>query len=83
MNCQFVESDISETIFENCTFSEGTLDDSEFRSCNFINTVFRDIQFGFGTLINSKFSNSKKSIEFEERVFLNDIFTQIDKLSVD
>ena len=83
MDCIFVESKISETIFENCTFSEGTLDDSEFQSCHFINTIFRDITFGFGSLIDSKFSNSKKSIEFEGEVYFNDIFDQIDKFHID
>jgi uncharacterized protein YjbI with pentapeptide repeats len=74
MDCIFAESDISETIFESCTFSKGSLDDSEFQSCHFINMVFRDVIFGFGILIDSKFSNSKKSIEFKGKVYFNDIF---------
>jgi uncharacterized protein YjbI with pentapeptide repeats len=77
MDCILVDSDILETIFESCTFSKGSLDDSEFQSCHFINMVFRDVTFGFGTLIDSKFSNSKKSIEFEGEVYFNDIFDQI------
>jgi uncharacterized protein YjbI with pentapeptide repeats len=83
MDCIFVDSDISETIFESCTISKGSLDDSEFQSCHFINTVFRDVTFGFGTLIDSKFSNSKKSIEFEGEVYFNDIFDQINKFYID
>ena len=83
MDCIFVDSEISETIFESCTFSKGSLDDSEFQSCHFINTVFRDVTFGFGTLIDSKFSDSKKSIEFEGEVYFNDIFDQIDKFYID
>ena len=82
MDCIFVDSEISETIFENCTFSKGSVDDSEFQSCHFINTVFRDVTFGFGTLIDSKFSDSKKSIEFEGEVYFNDIFDQIDKFHI-
>lgn len=84
MDCIFVDSEISETIFESCTFSNGSVDGSEFQSCRFINTVFRDVTFGFGTLIDSKFSNSKKSIEFEGEVYFNDdIFDQIDKFHID
>ena len=78
MDCIFVDSDISETIFESCTFSKGSLD----QSCHFINTVFWDVTFGFGTLIDSKFSNSKKSIEFEGEVYFNDIFDQINKFYI-
>ena len=83
MDCIFLDSEISETIFESCTFSKGSVDGSEFQSCRFINTVFRDVTFGFGTLIDSKFSNSKKSIEFEGEVYFNDIFDQIDKFHID
>ena len=83
IDCLFIESRISETIFENCTFSKGSVDDSDFESCHFINTIFRDVYFGFATLIDSKFSNSKKSIEFEGEVFFHDIFDQIDKLDLD
>ena len=57
---------ISETIFENCKFSEGSFDDADFKSCHFINTIFQDVVFGYASLVNSKFSNSKKSIKFEE-----------------
>ena len=74
MDCIFVDNEISETIFESCTFSKDSVDDSEFQSCHFINTVFRDVTFGFGILIDSKFSDSKKSIEFEGEVYFNDIF---------
>ena len=42
-----------------------------------------DVTFGFGTLIDSKFSDSKKSIEFEGEVYFNDIFDQIDKFHID
>jgi hypothetical protein len=83
MDCIFVDSDISETIFESWRFSKGYLDDSEFQSCHFIKTVFRDITFGFGSLIDSKFSNSKKSIEFEGEVYFNDIFDQTNKFYID
>ena len=83
MDCRFVDSEISETIFESCTFSKGSVDDSEFQSCHFIHTVFRDVTFGFGTLIDSKFSDSKKSIEFEGEVYFNGIFDQIDKFPID
>ena len=79
MDCRFVSSYLSETIFESCTFEKGSVDDSEFRSCHFINTDFRDVVFGFATVIDSKFSDSKKSIEFEGEVFFYDIFDQIDK----
>lgn len=83
MDCIFVDSEISETIFEIWTFSKGSVDGSEFQSCRFINTVFRDVTFGFGTLIDFKFSNYKKSIEFEREVYFNDIFNQIDKFHID
>jgi uncharacterized protein YjbI with pentapeptide repeats len=83
MDCIFVDTDISETIFESCTFSKGSVDGSEFQSCHFINTVFRDVTFGFASLIDSKFSNSKKSIEFEGEVYFNDIFDQIDEFLID
>ncbi len=78
IDCKFVDTDISETIFENCTFSNGSLDGSEFQSCHFINTIFQDVTFGFGTLMDSKFSDFKKSIEFEGEVSFNAIFDQID-----
>lgn len=83
MDCLLVDTDISEIIFESCTFSKGSVDNSEFHSCHFINTVFRDVTFGFATLIDSKFSDSKKSIEFEGKVYFNDIFDQIDKFHID
>ena len=83
MDCTLVDSEISETIFENCTFSEGSVDGSAFRSCHLINTVFQDVTLGFATLIDSKFSDSKKSIEFEGKVYFNDIFNQIDKFHID
>ena len=83
IDCIFVESEISETIFESCTFSKGSVDDADFKSCHFINTVFQDVGFGFATLIDSKFSNSKKSIEFEGEVYFNNIVDQIDKFSLD
>lgn len=77
IDCRFVDSDISETIFENCKFEKGCLDSSEFQSCNFINTVFQDLEglrLGSGVLIDSKFSNSKKSIEFKGEFFFLDLF---------
>ena len=82
MDCIFAESEISETIFENCTFSKGSVDDAEFQSFHFIDTVFRDVTFAFGTLIDSKFSDSKKSIEFEGKVYFNDRFDQIDMFHI-
>ena len=77
INCNFADSYISETIFENCKFEKGCLDSSEFKSCNFINTVFQDwegLRLGSGVLIDSKFSNSKKSIEFKGEFFFLDLF---------
>lgn len=38
---------------------------------------------GSAVLIDSKFSNSKKSIEFEGEMCFNDIFDQIDKFCID
>jgi hypothetical protein len=45
--------------------------------------IFEDVDFGSAVLTDSKFSNSKKSIEFEGEEFFNDIFDQIDKFLID
>jgi hypothetical protein len=37
---------------------------------------------GSAVPIDSKFSNSKKSIEFEGEMYFNDIFDQIDKFYI-
>ena len=78
-----IDTYISEKIFENCTVSEGSIEGSEFQSCYFLNTIFQDLMFFFTTLFDSKFSNSKKSIEFETEVFFDGIFDQINKFRID
>ena len=90
-NCQFINCNLSqlegrETIFEECTFLETCFNNVILESCHFLKPIFKGVKggpLGSAVLINSKFSNSKKSIEFEGEVFFNDIFDQIDKLHID
>ena len=86
IDCNLIESDFTETIFKECTFSRGNLGNAMFESCHFVRTIFKDLEggpLGSAVLINSKFSNSKKSIEFEGNVYFNDILNQINKLYLD
>lgn len=86
IDCNLNESDFTKTIFKECTFLRGNLDNSMFESCYFVKTIFKDLEggsLGSAVLIDSKFSNSKKSIEFERNVYFNDILNQINKLYLD
>ena len=82
INCNLSEVDITETIFNKCTFLKSGFDNAVFELCHFLKPIFEGVKggpFGSAVLIDSKFSNSKKSIEFEGEVYFNDIFDQIDK----
>lgn len=86
IDCDLNESDLTETIFKECTFLRGNINNGRFESCHFVKTIFKDLKggsLGAAVLINSKFSNSKKSIEFEGDVYFNDVFNQIKKLELD
>ena len=90
-NCQFIhcnlnEIDATETIFNECTFLKSSFDNAIFESCHFLKPIFEDVKggrLGSAVITDSKFSNSKKSIKFEEDVYFNDIFDQIDKFCRD
>ncbi len=85
-NCRFIdcnlsEVDFTETIFNECPFLKSGFDNAVFELCRFLKPIFEGLKgspLGSAVLIDSKFSNSKKSIEFEGEVYLNDIFDQID-----
>jgi uncharacterized protein YjbI with pentapeptide repeats len=90
-NCQFIHSNLSdvdgtETIFNECTFVKSGFNNAVFESCHFLKPIFKGVKglrLGSAVLIDSKFSNSKKSIEFEGVVYFNQIFDQIDKFHLD
>lgn len=90
-NCQFIhcnlsEIDVAETIFNECRFSRIILDNAVLEFCHFLKPIFKGVKggpLGSAVLIDSKFSNSKKSIEFEGEVYFNDIFDQIEKFLID
>ena len=90
-NCRFInrnlsEVDVTKTIFNECTFLKGGFGNAIFELCHFLKSIFKDVRggpLGSAVLIDSKFSNSKKSIEFEGEVYFNDIFDQIDKFHID
>jgi uncharacterized protein YjbI with pentapeptide repeats len=86
INCNLNEVDGIETIFNECTFLKSGFDNAVFESCHFLKPMFEGVKgspLGSAVLIDSKFSNSKKSIEFEGEVYFNDIFDQIDKFYID
>ena len=90
-NCRFIDCDLSDiyatkTIFNECTFLKGCFNGATLELCHFLKPIFEDVhagRIGSAVLIDSKFSNSKKSIEFEGEVYFNSIFDQIDKLHID
>lgn len=85
-NCSFDEANSLKTTFNECTFLKGNFNLASFESCHFVKPLFEGVKegpIGSAVIIDSKFSNSKKSLEFEgERFFLN-IFDKIDKLYLD
>ena len=86
INCNLSEVDVTETIFNECTFLKSGFDKAVFELCHFLKPIFEGVKggpLGSAVLIYSKFSNSKKSIEFEGEVYFNDIFDQIDKFHID
>lgn len=86
INCNLSEVDFRETIFNECTFLKSGFDNAVFELCHFLKPIFEGVKggpLGSAVLIDSKFSNSKKSIEFEGEVYFNDIFDQIDKFHID
>ena len=86
INCNLSEVDITETTFNECTFLKSGFDNAVFELCHFLKPIFEGTKggpLGSAVLIDSKFSNSKKSIEFEGEVYFNDIFDQIDKFYID
>ena len=81
INCELSEADITETIFNECTFLKSGFGNAVFELCHFMKPIFEGMEggnLGSAVLIDSKFSNSKKSIEFEGEVCFNDISDQID-----
>jgi len=69
-----------------CKFLRSSLNKSVFDSCNFRSPRFEGVENGLFialVLIDSKFSNSKKSIEFEGKVSFHEIFDQIKELSLE
>jgi len=89
-NCRFINCNLStvdgtETIFNECAFLKSGFDNAVFESCHFLKPMFEGMKggrLGSAVLIDSKFSNSKKSIEFEGEVYFNDIFDQINKFCI-
>ena len=80
INCNLSDSNFTETIFEECPLEEGSLGQAWFESCHFIKTIFNGFdgaRLGSAVLINSKFSNSKKSIEFKGDFYLIDILQPV------
>jgi uncharacterized protein YjbI with pentapeptide repeats len=85
INCNLSEVDGTETIFNECTFLKSGFGNAVFESCHFLKPMFEGMKggpIGSAVLIDSKFSNSKKSIEFEGEVYFNDIFDQINKFCI-
>ena len=86
INCNLSEVDVAETIFNECTFLKSGFDNAVFEFCHFLKPIFKGVKgspLGSAVLIDSKFFNSKKSIKFEEEVYFNDIFDQINKFYID
>lgn len=84
INCNLNDSTFKETIFDECQFQKGSLGGAWFESCHFIKTIFNGFnrgQIGSAVLINSKFSNSKKSIEFKGDFYLIDILQPVNGIS--
>jgi uncharacterized protein YjbI with pentapeptide repeats len=87
-NCRFIHCNLrdiigTEIIFNECTFLESGLDNSIFELCHFLKPIFKSMNLGSSVLIDSKFSNSKKSIEFKGEVYFSYIFDQIQKFQID
>ena len=85
-DCKLSDWDVKKTIFNNCKFLRSSLNKSVFDSCNFQSPRFEGVENGLFialVLIDSKFSNSKKSIEFERKVSFHEIFDQINELSLE
>ena len=87
INCNLSDSNFTETIFDECQFQgleKGSLGQAWFESCHFIKTIFNGFngaRLGSAVLINSKFSNSKKSIEFKGDFYLIDILQPVNGIS--
>lgn len=79
-NCELADIDFSEITFDRCQFARtekgGGLVKGWFESCHFLETTFDGFQ-GIPILqtvvVDSKFTKSKKSIEFQGDFFLMDI----------
>lgn len=77
INCNLSEVDVTERIFNESRFLKSGFDNAVFELCHFLKPIFEGVKdgpLGSAVLIDSKFSNSKKSIEFEGEVYFNDIF---------
>lgn len=86
INCDLSDLDVTKTIFNECTFLKCCFNNAVFELCHFLKPILEGVKggpLGSAVLIDSKFSNSKKSIEFEGEVYFNTIFDQIDKLHID
>ena len=86
MSCNLSEVDGTETSFNECTFFKSGFGNAVFESCHFMKPMFKGVDsghLGSSVLIDSKFSNSKKSVEFEGEVYFNNISDQINKFCID
>lgn len=84
--CNFNEVEAIKITFNECKFLKCNFSSASFESCHFIQSMSENIQnngFLATLLIDSKFSNSKKSIEFEGRVLFEDIVDQISNFYLD
>ncbi|MGK0366828.1 MAG: hypothetical protein ACI85O_003905 [Saprospiraceae bacterium] len=82
IHCNLSEVDGTETIFNECTFLKSGLSNAIFESCHFMKPMFegmKDGLIGSAVLIDSKFSNSKKSIEFKEEVYFQYVLDQLNE----
>ena len=91
-NCRFIDCNLSdfygtEIIFNEYAFVKNDFKNAIFKSCHFLKPVFEGVKGGgllvAAVLIDSKFSNSKKSIEFKGDVYFIDILGQIDEFCLD
>lgn len=87
IDCMLSDVDFEETTFKECTVLNESTNNSVFESCHFVKTIFKSFESGYlnlgcAVLINSTFSNSKKSINFDD-VYLTEVLDQINNLELD
>ncbi len=90
-NCHFIDCNltditVTETVFDECTFVGSCFNNASFEFCHFLKPIFENMdggRIGSAVLIDSKFSNSKKSIDFKGEIYFSNIFDQIKKFYLD